>query len=236
MLKIYTGVPGSGKSLHAIRLICAWLKAGKNVIANFPIRIDYVEKNHGHFFYQPNEKISVDYLLQFAQTMHREREEHQTLLVFDEASIKFNSRTFMDEDRLNFLSFFAQHRHYGYEVVMISQTVNQIDKQIRELSEIEVYHRKANNIWVYRWLPFALFISVERNTTAKIHNGHEYFLYSKYFGGLYDTFYEFNQKIVPEYSKTTQVQILKSELIPFGAEPKRMLNVPGTTIKKPKKK
>lgn len=213
MIKAFTGVPGSGKSLHAIKVICTWLKDGLNVIANFPIKIYQVKKNEGRYFYVPNELITVDYLMQFSQTVHEYEGEGQTLIVIDEAAVKFNSRTFLDEDRLGFLSFFAQHRHYGYEVILICQTLKQIDKQIRELTEIEVHHRKANNFWVYKWVPFTLFIAVERNLAIHAKNDSYYFTYSKYYGGLYDTFFEFDRKIVPEYSEALQNMILKSELL-----------------------
>lgn len=211
MIKCYTGTPGSGKSLHSIRLICLWLKEGLNVISNFPLKINEVEKNNGHYYYIPNEEMTVPVLMQFAKTMHEERKEHQTLIVVDEASVKFNSRTFMEADRLDFLSFFAQHRHYGYEIVLICQNMKQIDRQIRDLVEIEVIHRNAKNYWLYRWLPFALFISVEKNVVMKDKNNDEFFLYSKYYGSLYDTFYEFNKSIDIAPTEDIQAFILDSE-------------------------
>lgn len=223
MIKCYTGVPGSGKSLHCCRLICVWLRSGKNVISNFPLRVDLVKKNCGHYFYLPNEKITVPLLMQFAQTMHIDKMEHQTLIVIDEASVKFNSRTFNDPDRLDFLSFFAQHRHYGFEVVLVTQNMKQLDRQIRDLIEIEVIHRNAKTYWLYKWLPFALFIAVEKNVAIKDKNSDEFFLYSKYYGGLYDTFHEFNPKIVPQLKKSVQDVIKASELIPPGHYPAKML-------------
>lgn len=231
MIKVYTGTPGAGKSLHATKVICSWLEEGKNVIANFPMLVDKIKKNNGRFFYQPNEKITVPYLMQFAQTMHEERKEHQTLIVIDEASVKFNARTFMDEDRLDFLSFFAQHRHYGYEIIMITQNLHQIDRQIRDLSEIEVHHRNAKNFWVYKLIPFSLFIAIEKNLAVKDQNSSYFFTYSKYYGGLYDTFFEFNHKIVAEPTAVIQKQILESEIIPKDRQPKKTPKQPKTTGK-----
>lgn len=49
MIKCYTGVPGAGKSLHSMRLIVAYLRAGKNVIANFPVKINDIKKTPDTF-------------------------------------------------------------------------------------------------------------------------------------------------------------------------------------------
>lgn len=211
--KCYTGTPGSGKSLHATRNISGWLEEGKNVIANFPIKVQNIKKNKGHFYYIPNDDITVPLLLQFSQTMHKPRQMGQTLIVIDEASVKFNSRTWNASDRLDFLSFFAQHRHYGFDIILIQQNLNQIDSQIRALVEIEIHHRHANNYWVYRWLPFQLFIAVEKNLAIKDKNSADFFTYSKKYGELYDTFFEFNPSLVNKPTETIQNQIITSEII-----------------------
>lgn len=220
--KCYTGTPGSGKSLHATRNMVGWLEEGKNVIANFPIKVNEIKKNRGHFFYFSNDDITVPLLMQFNRTMHEPRKMGQTLLVIDEASVKFNSRTWNAKDRLDFLSFFAQHRHYGYDIILIQQNLNQIDSQIRALVEIEVHHRHANNYWLYRWLPFQLFIAVERNTAIKDKNSADFFTYSKYYGGLYDTFFEFNPALAVKPTKIIQDQIKQGEIVRFGGEPAKM--------------
>ena len=53
MITAYTGTPGSGKSLHSIRRILQYLKAGKQVIANFPIKVNNLPEKHrnGRYFY-----------------------------------------------------------------------------------------------------------------------------------------------------------------------------------------
>lgn len=215
MIRCYSGVPGSGKSLHSIRKILEFLYEGKNVIANFPLKINELdeEKYSGHYFYVPNEKITVDYLYQFYSMYHEEDEENQTLLLIDEASVKFNCRGYMNNDRLNFCSFFAQHRKFGYSIVMVCQNLRQIDRQIRDLIEIEVIHRKLNNYGMYRILPFNLFVAVEKNLVLKEKNEHEFFLYSKKIGRLYDTFYDFTRVDKFEGSKELENFVIDSEIV-----------------------
>ena len=44
MIYLYSGTPGSGKSLHMARDIMFKLRRGQNVIANFPINMELVKK------------------------------------------------------------------------------------------------------------------------------------------------------------------------------------------------
>ena len=44
MIYLYSGTPGSGKSLYATYEILRLLKAKKGVIANFPINLGYFRK------------------------------------------------------------------------------------------------------------------------------------------------------------------------------------------------
>lgn len=217
MIKCYTGVPGSGKSLHSIRLIVDYLQAGKNVISNFPIKINAIKKCVGRYFYVKNDALSIPYLRTFGHLLHEPEQENQTLLIIDEASVKFNCRTFNDKDRMPFLEFFPQHRKYGFEIVLICQNMRQIDRQIRDLIEIEVIHRKLNNFSLWAILPFSLFVAIERNNAIKAKNDHEFFLYSKKVGALYDTFYDFTQSNGLSYSQLVEDAILSSEIRPINA-------------------
>ena len=44
MVHFFTGTPGSGKSLHMAMVIDKQLKKGKNVIANFEINEEHLQK------------------------------------------------------------------------------------------------------------------------------------------------------------------------------------------------
>lgn len=222
LIRCYTGTPGSGKSLHVIQKVCAFLAAGKNVIANFPLKMGDLKKKHkgGRFFYVPNEKITVDFLYQFMNLYHEENVENQTLVCIDEASVKFNCRDYGAKDRAAFNTFFAQHRKFGYTVVLVQQNLRQIDRQIRDLVELEVKHRKLNNFSFFRFLPFNLFIAVEKNVELRHANEHEYFLYNKYYGSLYDTFYDFTRTERFEDREELIQFVQASELLPCLASPR----------------
>ena len=194
MIKIYTGTPGSGKSLHSLWLIQKALKEGKNVICNFPVNIDKIKRRKGKYLFAQSSQITVKMLIAFARKYHEERKENQTVVVIDEASLKFNCRTYQDKDRIEFLSFFAQHRKYGYFIVLVCQNTRQLDRQIRDMIEIEVIHRKLNNFSIFRILPFSLFVAVDYNKAIKAKNEHQYIFYRKKIAELYNTFYDFTDE------------------------------------------
>lgn len=170
MIYFFTGKPGNGKSLHMAEIMYHALRQGKNVIANFEINESVFDglsskkkAKMGHFMFEPNEywlnsaykhdtkRFSyLDGLYNYALQFHKRNSkgqiiEGQTLLVIDECQELFNTRTWNRKDRLEWASFFRQHRKYGYEVYLISQDDKVVDKQIRAVLEYEQEHRCVNN-------------------------------------------------------------------------------------------
>lgn len=193
MIYLYSGTPGSGKSLDAIRDIVNKLKNGGNVIANFPIKLDLIKPNKkkdlGKFIYLENDKLTVKFLTEFALKNHTKGIEGQTLIVFDEAQAKFNSRDFRSIDRQDYNHFFSLHRHLGYNVILITQNDRLIDKQIRCLIEYEVKHRKINNFkTIGKLLPFCTFACITYWYGIREKVNCEFFTYKKKLSALYDSY------------------------------------------------
>ncbi len=147
---LYSGTPGSYKSYHAVKDVIDWLRSGKNVICNFPV--DYSRlgvKPRGIYEFWRNTEITCNNLLNFSDEHHKRSYKPQTLVVIDEASVFFNPREFGRKDRMEWINFFANHRHFGFEIILITQQDRMLDRQIRGLIEYEVKHRalaKANLI------------------------------------------------------------------------------------------
>lgn len=103
----------------------------------------------------PSSVYSYIYGLEnFALQFHRRNKkgqmmEHQTLLILDECQTIFNPRSWNRKDRLSWIEFFTVHRHYGFDVILITQNDKMIDKQIRGVIESQVLHR---NVSKYKWL------------------------------------------------------------------------------------
>ena len=66
MIYLYTGTPGSGKSLDAARMIRNQLALKHPVICNFPINEECV-KNPDLFEYRDNDELTPEYLMQYAK-------------------------------------------------------------------------------------------------------------------------------------------------------------------------
>lgn len=147
MIHLYSGTPGSGKSLHTARDIRDALHIRKMpVIANFDV--NHSLRNYDRLFtYLPNDRLDPSFLEDFARNWFAGRKvrEDSILLVIDEAQLVFNSRAWQHGQRMDWIQFFSQHRHFGYKVVLIAQFDRMIDRQIRSLIEIETNHRKLGN-------------------------------------------------------------------------------------------
>jgi hypothetical protein len=139
MLFLYTGTPGSGKTLHATERIDICLCRGKNVICNYPIKTD--KRHKGDFIYLKTQDFSVDFLVKYALENHKISRQAQTFVVIDEAHILFNSRGYNVRERMKWLEFLACHRHFCYDILLITQSDRAIDLQVRGLIEFNYKHR-----------------------------------------------------------------------------------------------
>lgn len=214
MIYLYSGTPGSGKSLHTSRVIYWTLKRGYPAIANFSINTGNIKNAKGEFLYVRNEMLTPGYLMNYAtKYFHGEQvKEGKLLLVIDECQLMFNAREWNVKGRDKWLSFFTQHRKFGYDIILIAQFDRMIDRQIRALIEYEQIHRKVSNYGIKGKLLSAfclgnLFVSVKVWYPMKEKVGSEFFVAHKKYYSLYDTFGMFG-------SATTGM-----EGSPQGAEP-----------------
>ena len=206
MIYLYTGTPGSGKSLHCAREIYSRINRGQSVIANFDINLSVFKSKRrrrlGNFVYVDNCELSPDLLMEYAVTYHKRNTnghitEGQTLLVIDEAQILFNSRDWQAKERMAWATFFSQHRKYGYTVILITQFDRLLDRQIRCLVEYQVIHRKISNFQFIGMLLGLLFggnifiaITTWYGVNEKV--GSEIFVLRQKYSALYDSYKIFN--------------------------------------------
>lgn len=161
MIYLYSGTPGSGKSLHAAQVIYKGLKSGDAFyLANFPINRDlFTKKELENFGYIRNDWLNPDILVKFSVLywdMMKEKHgkisiskfERGIRLFIDESQMLFNARDWQSNSKKGWPTFFSVHRHYGYEVVLITQMDTSLDKQVRGILEYNCIHRKISNIGV----------------------------------------------------------------------------------------
>lgn len=194
---LFTGTPGSGKSLHQAMNIHWALKLGKPVVANF--EINDAAYAPGLFTFCDNSQMTPEFLESFAVDYFtgndavRKDREGSIKLYLDECQLLFNARDWNARDRLRWVRFFSQHRKLGYDIYMVAQFDTMIDKQIRSLVEYEVKHRKFNNFGKFGQLlnavlaGRALCVGVTYWYGMKERLGSEFFLGRKRYYELYDT-------------------------------------------------
>lgn len=200
MIELYTGSPGSGKSLHAVRTIRDYLRWRKqDVIANFEVVVD--ENWAGNFTFVPNNALSPEYIVSRARDYwsNRQFKEDGLLIVIDEAQLLWNSRSWQDSNRMAWLELMSQNRKYGLRMILVCQADIMIDKQFRSLVEYECHHRKIGNLGKFgvavRALTFGQqwFICVTRYYGMKMKTGSEIFRYNRKLGGMYNSYKAFEQ-------------------------------------------
>ncbi|GHU95354.1 hypothetical protein FACS1894208_08020 [Clostridia bacterium] len=196
MIELYTGTPGSGKSLNAARQLLLLARLNRRIVSNFPIKPTkkQLKKGREPEFWE-NDRITPNTLLDYARQHHKYGKESQTTLVLDECQLMFNSREFRAKDRMEWIGFFSKHRHYGFDVILITQHDRLLDRQIRAMVEYEVKHRKLNRFGVpgllMSILHIPLFVAVTYWYGLRERCGAEFFLYRKKLGAVYDSFQEF---------------------------------------------
>jgi zona occludens toxin len=196
MITLYTGTPGSGKSLYACSKILDALMADKLVITNYPVTLDNLSRFRLHWLrgmlgVLQNKDMSPGKLAELSRAYWQDKpiKEGRILLVIDEAGTVFNPRDWSAPDRKDWLTFFAQHRKLGFDVILIAQSDMQLDKQIRPCVEVEQRFRCSKQF--LPWVPFRLFLwtsyyyNQQKTKNYRLHS--ELFRFHRAWASIYDT-------------------------------------------------
>lgn len=203
MIELYSGTPGSGKSLHLAERLYWRLKAGKYTVCNFDVYVNYkkikAKRFYDAFLCVDNETLTPQLLMEHSGSLFKGKrpKEGSILLVIDEAQLLFNSRDWGRRDRNAWLMFFSQHRKFGYDVILVAQFDRMLDRQIRSLIEYELIHRKVSNYGKKGKILSAfalgnLFVSVKVWYPMKEKVGSSFFRMKRKYYSLYDTFKVFS--------------------------------------------
>jgi zona occludens toxin len=202
MISLYSGTPGSGKSLHVASNLYWWIRSGKPCIGNFDINLSHIKtRKEKRYLYLPNYKLTPSLLREYAEDYAREKgklKEDSILLVLDECQLLFNARDWSQRGRNDWLQFFTLHRHLGYRIILIAQFDRMLDRQIRSLIEYEFIHRKVSNFGfggkvISFFTGGHLFVSVKMWYPLHQKVGSEFFRAKRFYFRLYDTFVLFDR-------------------------------------------
>lgn len=200
MIELYSGTPGSGKSYHVTHDIWDGLRyKKKHFICNFEINVDKVTKKNGNLYhYISTYDMSPKKFKEFSIEKLERNKESQCTLVIDECGRIFNPRDWNANDRRDWLDFFAEHRKWGYDIILVTQSDRQIDRQIRSMIEYEIVHRKMNNyglagLLVGMFCMGSMFCCVRRWKGINEKVGSTFLRYNKRIASMYDTFKIFDK-------------------------------------------
>lgn len=149
MIICYEGTPGSGKSYDAVKKILDNLRRGRKVYTNIDgmgdsakreyiiklIGFDDITLSTNLIYFDRNDEE----LFHFWEHM-----EPGSIMVLDEAQNYFSNRDWQSDKNKAFSKWASTHRHYGYDVVLITQDFEKIDSHVRTLVEWTYRYRKMN--------------------------------------------------------------------------------------------
>lgn len=198
MIILYSGTPGSGKSLDVARQIMTKAKFGQQFIGNMMINKELLGENQDKYIYVDTYSLNPTDLIAYAKKNHVRGKEHQCILVIDECQQIFNSREWNRPIMKAWNSFFQVHRHFGYDVYLITQYDRLVDRQVRSLIEYERIHRKLSNIGFKGKIMSLLcggklFVCAEQYYPLKLSTGSYFYRYHKKYADFYDSYSAFDE-------------------------------------------
>lgn len=172
-ITILTGPPGHGKSYTSVKMIDEFVHDGKPVVTNVPLRADFAEqmaRYHTPFgglrkkavaskiaMYQSRVHVCED-LTEITRVRFAGKGEGRGKVVIDEAHRHMNvrasrgSQTDEAQERKAVVAYASGHRHYGADLVLITQAIGNLDLQIRNLFEFHAEVRDMRKLPALGWL------------------------------------------------------------------------------------
>lgn len=189
MISVYTGFPGSGKSLHAVSLIYAHVKGKGLVVSNIDL---------AGFADNPYYQYHDFRWFQNVENVKKVASEHfndkiKTMFVIDEAQVIFDSRNWSAQGRMDWNIFFSMHRHYRCNFVLVTQSYQNLDKRIRANVEYQCQHVNIKNAtrmshMFLQFLPDFMFLSNRFYANSKERIGSDWIFCWKKYTRLYNTY------------------------------------------------
>ncbi len=158
MITILTGPPGHGKSYTLVRIIDDAVHKGKPVVTNVPLREDWsyvMAKRHtflgfwrkGAVHSKAEKYRSLVFIAEDVNELIRVRirgtDEGRALMVIDEGQRMLNVRNYREKKQVMLVDHASGHRHFGLDMLIATQHMDNLDGQIKRLHE---YHSEVRNM------------------------------------------------------------------------------------------
>lgn len=151
MINLITGRPGGGKSYEAVvKHVLPAIKSGRKIITNLPLNLKYIEKVFGKECLDLIVVVSVD-LHDYGNQSRpfskvddfkddwKNEDGQGALVIVDECHMIIPARGCAVE----LLEFLSMHRHFGIDIVFITQSNKKIHRDVRDMIELEYRCIKA---------------------------------------------------------------------------------------------
>jgi len=147
MISAFVGTPGSGKSYEAVQKILENLKLGRKCYTNIE-GMDTEKAKEAIKLYCNLTDYQLHVLLN-----HLDEEQALcfwdhclpgSLVLIDEIHKLFSNRDWKEDKNRLFTEWSSTHRHEGFDVVLITQDIEKVDKHARSLVEWTYFFRKVN--------------------------------------------------------------------------------------------
>ncbi|EFQ5902194.1 hypothetical protein HZX00_003295 [Salmonella enterica] len=144
-VKWVTGKLGAGKGLYCDFEMQKYYKQGRRVVTNYPVDTCLLDpESSAPVTVLPCHPRAEDFHALGRGCPASEKERFGAIFL-DEAGTWLNSRTYADKTRLSLIDWFIHSRHLGWDVFIIVQNEEMIDKQIAlALGEILVVCKRSD--------------------------------------------------------------------------------------------
>ena len=197
-IHLLTGIPGSGKSLMAVKMIHSNLKHKEFVITNFPVNVK--DKFKSRLIYYSSGDDWWNYpsdLIEKIRDIRKDTNKRITVYI-DECQMLFDSRDWNRPGRRQWNEFFSIHRHLrNVDVILICQNDKLLDKKVRAFLEECYTCRKISNLGGFGLVLGALTLyklhqcEIRYYSMRKMHLGQKWYLCRKKWREMYNTYEEF---------------------------------------------
>lgn len=158
----FVGTPGSGKTYDAVKKILENLRRGRVVCTNidgmddpicqrlikdrlnipddeFDKQFIFLSRDDVESFWIPR-KVNAGTEMEYETLIAPAG----SLIVLDEVHKNFSNRDWSSDKNKGFAEWASTHRHQGYDVMLITQDIEKVDKHVRSLLEWTYFYRKVN--------------------------------------------------------------------------------------------
>jgi len=128
------GKLGTGKTKFAVWMAQQALYKKRRVASNVDLRLDLLTPHLKNLTYVrlPDKPRAIDLEAAGHGNPDSYDEERNGVMILDELGTWLNARSFQDKDRAPMLDWLIHARKHGWDVYLIVQDANMIDKQVRE--------------------------------------------------------------------------------------------------------